>query len=439
MNINMGFFMFMITLFLVFVLFQNIGCGVSSPELDSIENVDPGFVRIDETDPGFVKVDDADQGFVKIEKGEFVVDGAVFRFAGSNAYYLPNYNKIDPSVVERTFNTFSAAGITVVRMWAFYDGYDCGYSKIDATENVIQTSPGVYNEEALRDLDFIIARGKKQNIRFILPFINYWDELGGICQYNTWAGAKNPSNNMEFFLSNADTQKWYREYIQMLLNRVNTITGIAYKDEPAIFSWQIMNEGRNSGKNPEVLRNWYRDIAMFIKSIDSRHLVGTGEEGFDHNKPSIYSLNQYSNHYPIRANEGSSYLLNTAIPEIDYGNAHWYPSEYGYGHMITQSMITAQKAWLIDHSQIAKQFGKPFLLGEYGFPGWGDERVETMYTSLWEQAEKMNLNGSLLWQLTADYTKCAESGGNICWPGGREDTELYLAFMRHIVQLQSSP
>lgn len=391
------------------------------------------------TVPGPESVEIVKPGFVHIQNGAFALDGNEFQFAGTNAYYLPNYNKIDPSVVERTFNTFKAAGITVVRMWAFYDGYDCGYSSIDSDENVIQTSPGIYSEEALRDLDFIIARGKQQNIKFILPFINFWDELGGICQYNTWAGASNPSTNMDFFLSNEDTQLWYRQYIHMLLNRVNTFTGVAYKDEPAILSWQIMNEGRYRGQNPEVLRDWYREIAQFIKAIDPHHLVGTGEEGFDHNMPSVYSINQYSNSYPLRANEGTSYMLNTKIPEIDYGNAHWYPSEYGYGHTITENMLTAQNAWLTDHSIIAKRFGKPFLLGEYGFPGWGDERVAAMYTSFWAKAEEINLDGSLLWQLTSDYTKCTEYGGNICWPGGREDTELFRTFMNHINHIQSNP
>jgi len=405
--------------FLIAACFQDTAGDVSEPELQYSVTAKPGFVYI--------------------QNSMFALDGNEFRFAGTNAYYLPNYAKIDPSVVESTFNTFKAAGITVVRMWAFYDGYDCGYSSIDADENVIQISPGVYSEEALQDLDFVIARGKQQGIRFILPFINFWDELGGICQYNTWAGADNPSGNMDFFLSNEKTQQWFKQYIHMLLNRVNIYTGVAYKNEPAILSWQIMNEGRYRDQNPEILRDWYREIAQYIKSIAPDHLVGTGEEGFDHNKPSVYSINQYSNGYPLRANEGTSYLLNTAIPEIDYGNAHWYPSEYGYGHNITENLLAAQNAWLTDHSNIAKQLGKPFVLGEYGFPGWGDERVAAMYTALWSKAEEIGLDGSLLWQLTSDYTKCTEYGGNICWPGGREDTKVFLAFMNHINNMQPSP
>ena len=415
-----GLFSAIIIIFLLLgACFQDTTGEVAEPETQRIGIVKPGFVHI--------------------QNSSFALDGIEFRFAGSNAYYLPNYAKIDPSVVERTFNTFKAAGITVVRMWAFYDGYDCGYSSVDPDENVIQISPGVYSEEALQDLDFVIARGKQQNIRFILPFINFWDELGGICQYNTWAGADDPSGNMDFFLSNEKTQQWFKQYIHMLLNRVNTYTGVAYKDEPAILSWQIMNEGRHRGQDPEILRDWYREIAQYIKSIAPYHLVGTGEEGFDEGTPPIYSVGEYSNTYAFRANEGTSYLLNTAIPEIDYGNAHWYPSEYGYGHHITEEMLTAQNAWLRDHSKIAKQLEKPFILGEYGFPGWGDERVIAMYSALWAKAEEMELDGSLLWQLTSDYTKCTEYGGNICWPAGREDTELFRAFMNHIYYMQPDP
>lgn len=378
------------------------------------------------------------RGFVQTQNGDFVVDGQVFRFAGTNAYYLPNYQKIDPSVVDRAFNAFEEAGITVVRMWAFYDGYDCGYSRNDRNENVIQTAPGVYSEQALRDLDRVIAKGKEKGIRFILPFVNYWDELGGICQYNTWAGVSNPSRNMQAFIDNPQTQKWFRDYISMLLNRVNTVTGVAYKDEPAIFAWQIINEGRLPGRNPTVIRDWYQEIARYIKSIDPNHLVGTGEEGFDEGTPSEYSVREYSNTYVLRSQNGTSYLLNTAIPEIDFGTAHWYGPDYGFGQDPNETHLRAQRAWISDHARIAEELGKPFFIGEYGYPGWGDNRVLTSYRDFWNHAESVDLDGSLLWQLTADYVKCYEFGGNICWPAGRADQTLFREFQQHIQTMDNS-
>lgn len=380
---------------------------------------------------------DPEEQFVQVENGEFVLNGSPFYFAGTNAYYLPNYQKLEPAMVDRAFDLFEETGIRVVRMWAFYDGYDCGYSQHDDTENVIQTAPGEFNEDALKDLDRVIAKGKEHGIRFILPLINYWDELGGICQYNTWAGAAEPGRNMEFFLQNENTQKWYKDYIATILNRVNTVTGTAYKDEPAIMSWQIINEGRNSGADPAILRDWYREMAQYIKSIAPRQLVGTGEEGFDEYTPSAYSVNEYSNTYVLRANEGTSYIFNTSIPEIDYGNAHWYAPDFGFGNTASTGLLNAQNAWIKDHKNIAAEVGKPFLLGEYGFPGWGDERMEVIYPHLWDLSEEIRLHGSLLWQLTADHIKCYEFGGNICWPGAREDEELYMKFKDHIFRMNN--
>lgn len=375
--------------------------------------------------------------FISTENANFVYNGQPFHFAGTNAYYLPNYQKLDTSAVVRAFDAFEDAGIRVIRMWGFYDGYDCGYSAQDNSENVIQTAPGEFSESALQDLDQVIAMGKERGMFFIIPIINYWDQLGGLCQYNTWAGVEDPSRNMSAFIDNEDTQQWYKNYITLLLNRVNTQTGVAYKNEPAIFSWQIMNEGRNSGQEPEIIRDWYQEIAQFIKSIDSNHLVGTGEEGFDEGTPSDYSEEAYSNTYALRAREGTSYILNTAIPEIDYGNAHWYAPDYGFGSTASEDLLTAQKAWIQNHQDIAASYNKPFILGEYGFPGWGDERVEAIYSELWDFAEETKLDGSLLWQLTPDYIKCWEFGGNICWPAGREDEVLYENFTQHVENMNT--
>ncbi len=375
--------------------------------------------------------------FVEVQNSGFVLDNEAYHFAGTNAYYLPNYEKLNSSVVDRAFKLFEDTGISVIRMWGFYDGYDCGYSKNDPDENVMQTAPGEYSEEALRDLDNVIAKGKEHGVKFIIPFINYWDELGGICQYNTWAGASNPSRDMEFFISNSQTQQWFKDYIDMLLNRVNTVTGVKYKDEPAIFAWQIMNEGRNAGGDPQVLRDWYQEMAQYIKSIDSNHLVSTGEEGFDEGTPSEYTVEDYKNTYPLRSENGTSYVLNMAIPEIDFGTAHWYPNEFGFGTTVDDEMLVAQRAWLDDHQEIANSHGKPFVIGEFGFPGFADDNVHAMYDALYEHAESIQIDGNLLWQLVADGTKCWEFGGNICYPAGRADADLYMKFQEHVTNMKN--
>lgn len=399
--------------------------------------------KVDETD------DSKPLSFVRVQNGRFVVDSEVFRFAGTNAYYLPNFEKVNPNLVDRTLDEFQTAGITVIRMWAFYDGvWRCGENPDPANENVIQTAPGEYNEQALRDFDHVIAKGKERNIRFLLPLINFWDDLGGICQYNTWAGASDPSRNLDFFLNNENTQKWFRDYISMLLNRVNTETGIAYKDEPAIFGWQIINEGRNNGQEePQIIRDWYQQMLQYIKSIDSNHLVSTGEEGLDHYSlghgehqefvhPN-YSSEAYSNSWVIRADAGTSFVLNSVIPESDFLTFHWYPRAVGFHEASFNQVIQAQHAWLSDHQKIANDAGKPLVLAEYGFSSPTYTPDQALYEDLWEQAEQLRLDGTLMWQFVVDDTKCPENGGNICWPGGRKDRDLYNGLRDHIQTMNS--
>lgn len=392
-----------------------------------------------------------DNEFIHVQGGLFMLGNDPFTFNGTNAYYLPNYQKAgdypgDPAMVDRAFDAFEEGGVKVIRMWAFYDGYDVpgSYSSQDARENVIQTDPGVYSEEALADLDLIISKGKERGMKFILPFVNYWQELGGISQYNFWAGNGTASwgnNRMQMFMDGTQQQQWFRQYISMLLNRVNTETGVAYKDETAIMAWEIINEGRNPADagSGVVLRDWYREIAQFIKSIDSNHLLATGEEGLDENEPLQYTAENYSNTYCNRAQEGTSYILNTQIPEIDFGRAHWYPDAFGMGISVNPALLLSQEAYCLDRYNIALTSGKPFMLGEFGLPSWNEDSKLAMYVPHWEMVENSGIAGSLIWQLTADHHKSFEFGGNINWPGGNRHLKLFLEFLNHSLNQNGTP
>lgn len=367
-------------------------------------------------------------GFVGTQGTDFVLDGEVFRFAGTNAYYLPTYEKINSSVVDDAFDAFEEAGINVVRMWGFYDGPPQYGADIS-----LQPEPGVYNETDLQRLDNVVAKAKEHGIKVILTLTNNWPDLGGMPQYNEWDG--NAGGGMSHFISDPDTKQWFKDYISMLINRTNTVTGVQYKNEPDIFAWEIIGEARLPGGNAEQLRDWYQEIAQHIKSEDSNHMVATGEEGFDEGAPSEYSVNDYSNIYALRAGLGTSYLLNTAIPEIDYGTAHWYPEVWG----LSPSDYTAQHAWMSDHARIAEDLNKPFVLGEWGHDsGYGSNEQIEMYRDFYNHAESIEMDGSLIWQFTAGSTKCYEFGGNICWPGGRQDQTLYNDFRSHIEVMNNS-
>ncbi|MDI6820666.1 MAG: Ig-like domain-containing protein [Patescibacteria group bacterium] len=364
-------------------------------------------------------------GFINVSGTNFILNGQPFYFAGSNAYWLPVYEKLNPNSVTLTLDFFVANNITVVRMWGFYDGKDCSYWSNDP---IIQTAPNVYDEQSLVYLDRVIKKAKDRNIKLIVTFTNYWHELGGICQYAVWAGVGtggNPTSaQAQWFYTNNTAKQMYKDYVNMLLNRVNTQTGIAYKDEPTIMAWELINEGRNpanAGSGIQI-RDWYREMAQYVKSIDNKHLITTGEDGFDENQDNLgsqYNRSGYSNTFFMRSGEGTSYILNIQIPEIDFAQAHLYPDAYGFSTSNDYYYwIRDGGTYITDHKKIATQYNKPFIVAEYG-SGWHDGWVadssykRARYESWWGTIEQTNTSGGLLWQFVRD-TKCSESAGNIC-------------------------
>jgi mannan endo-1,4-beta-mannosidase len=81
------------------------------------------------------------------------------------------------------------------------------------------------------------------------------------------------------FFSSPACRQLFRNFATALLTRVNTITGVAYRDDPTIFAWELINEPRvPQDWSGDVLQNWIVDLAAHIKSIDPAHMLTTGVE-----------------------------------------------------------------------------------------------------------------------------------------------------------------
>ncbi|KAI3830263.1 hypothetical protein L1987_04400 [Smallanthus sonchifolius] len=75
----------------------------------------------------------------------------------------------DPSTKSKVSDAFQEAskiGMNMVRTWAFSDG----------GRKPLQTSPGVYNEDMFKGLDFVISEAKKHGLHLILSLVN---DFGG--------------------------------------------------------------------------------------------------------------------------------------------------------------------------------------------------------------------------------------------------------------------
>jgi hypothetical protein len=335
-----------------------------------------------------------DGEFVTREGSRLMLTGDPFRFVGTNAYFLqPEIVYGNVSGVVETLDAAASLGMSVVRTWAFNDN--------DSLKDpaAIQAEPGVYREESLEALDHVVAEAKQRNIRLILTLVNYWPDYGGVRRYMSWCdcGATESS-----FYSEEEMKGWYRDYARMLVNRTNTVTGIPYRDEPAILAWELGNELRNPGGSVDDFLAWQEEMATYIKGLDPNHLVADGGEGFDDAHELYPGL---SNSYAVRGDEGVSYHRLVSLPSIDMVSYHLYPNSWGLND------DSDVETWIQVHQQLAWQAGKVAYLGEYCARQNDSLRVE-VYDHWLTTALIDNQNaGALLWGLVyqdrPDYDGCS--------------------------------
>lgn len=104
-------------------------------------------------------------------------------------------------------------------------------------------------------------------MKLVLVLLNNFDDLGGINSYTNAYGGDHNS-----FYTNPQAQTAYRNYISFFVNR--------YKASPAVFSWELCNEPRCRGCSTSVIYEWASSTSAFIKSLDDKHMVTLGDEGW---------------------------------------------------------------------------------------------------------------------------------------------------------------
>jgi mannan endo-1,4-beta-mannosidase len=322
-----------------------------------------------------------------------------FYFLGANAYYLPFIAAYgQTATVSALFDAARSLGMTVLRTWAFFDSPDT----TDA--GVMQLRPGVFNESGLRSLDFVVAEAKRASIRLVLPLVNNWDDYGGMNQYVRWKSEAMTGAHDDFY-SDALIREWYRSYVSMLLTRVNTFTGVAYRDEPAIMAWELANEPRSSDRSGQMVCRWLDDMSRFVKSIDPNHLVGSGEEGFDISPAGYEASGGEGAAWLFDGTGGVSFTLNSALPSLDFAGIHLYPEAWSLP-------VDAANSWIRDHCRIAGTLGKPLVLGEFSIRDGKAQAFESwLRTALLDGAA-----GSLVWQLLDGVREDPEGFGFV-YPG----------------------
>ncbi len=332
-------------------------------------------------------VQPAPSPFVTVDRANarFLLGGKPFFFAATNAYYLAQEHAYGSSVTLDALDASKAVGVRVIRTIGYCDGYQvAGTNPNDPA--IIQLTPGVYQPSGLAAIDFVVSEAGKRGIHLIITLVNNWTNYGGMQQYVQWAGL----TDHDAFFTNPNVKQLYKNYLRDFVTRTNGITGIAYKDDPTILSWELANEARcasDPGAVRGVLASWYQEMATYLKSVDPNHLVGTGEEG---NDVSSAGYSSYSSGGWLDGTTGSSFRANIAVPAIDWGTVHVYPDNAGMSNALTDG-----SNWILDHVNLARAQGKPLVVGEYGL----STSPHSIYKSWLDVVESSGAAGASLWQL----------------------------------------
>jgi mannan endo-1,4-beta-mannosidase len=295
--------------------------------------------------------------FVTRSGTTLVLDGRPFRFGGANIEWLgvAGYGPADPAgphlpshhEVDDALDTAKELGAAVVRSQTMGDSVGC--------DVCLEPTVGVFNDAAFERVDYALAAARKRGIRIIPTIIG--DDArdgGGGCVYLRWRGVDVPNCsliNMDPFWTNEQVLADVELHIKTLLDHVNVYTHVAYKNDPTILGWDLMNGG---GSNTP----WTRTIARYVRSIDTHHLI----------------LSAYQNA-----------KLGAVGACVGFVYAHW---SLGYD---------VAKPWI----DACRRAGKPFIAYEYGWDRTNLPTQASLRRFLATLHATPNVAGDAFWALQA--------------------------------------
>ncbi len=253
--------------------------------------------------------------FVAVSAGKFMLNGQPYYFIGANFWQGMNLGVDGPdgnrALLAQDLDGLLQIGVTNLRVMASSEGPDTEPHRMVPA---LMEAPGKYNLGVLDGLDYLLAEMGKRGMKAVMVLNNYWQWSGGMGQYVSWH-EKSPipypgdyrifMNYVAKFYACEECQAWYRQHIQTMVDHTNPYTGLKYRDDPAIFSWELANEPRR------YPLSWINDTAAFIKALDPNHMVTTGSEG-------------------TPPGESQNFIETHQGPDIDYSTIHIWPQNWGW-------------------------------------------------------------------------------------------------------------
>lgn len=315
-------------------------------------------------------------GFIYVRGHQLYANRKPYYFVGANYWYgsllgLEKDPKRGIERLRRELDLLKSNGVTNLRLMAGAEGSGLmnGVTRVGPP---IQPMQSKFDERALEGLDQVLAEMGKRNMRAVIFLSNNWEWSGGFQQYLIWNNVissewltKKPSwdelrDNVAKFYSCAPCKNAYDRQARSVITRKNRVTGKKYVDDPTIMAWELANEPRpmRPFANDDY-RQWIIDTARLIRSLDGKHLITTGHEGW------------------IGTQDIGLYEAVHADKNIDYLTIHIWPKNWGWfapGKMEEDLDNTERETikYISENLAIAEKLDKPMVIEEFGLPRDGE-------------------------------------------------------------------
>jgi len=311
-------------------------------------------------------------GFIIAQNAQLYLNGERIRIVGGNSYgifseYLGAGHVTDlvPNALQR-FEDAKSANLKVIRFWLDIAPSDYWFGKAyDMYNNPPDHS--LYFEALDRLLDDAAANG----IRIVPVFASAFDQW-------TMEGS-----NTNFWIVGSQSNLLFKDFVYEIVNH--------YKNDPRIAWWELANEPNYystiwlSKATHSELVVWATDLAAFIRSIDSNHLIEGG-----YNNMGNLDMNKFD--------ELNSFMdiASHHIYDVDL-----YTLEAGKG--ITDE-YTAVNDYVQMFTDRAKNvLGMPILWGEYG-ADMNAEPMSPFHDWFLEAIYNHDSDVALVWSWEEGYT-----------------------------------
>lgn len=379
-----------------------------------------------------------DSEFVTTDGTKFKLNGKDFYFQGSNVYDI-GFNQPGPKNfyeedIISLFKFYKKNNITVLRAWAFSNlepirdektgGIKYNQSWWKKFHFQKEYGKGV-DYDGMKQLCYVIQQAEKYDIKLILSLTNFEHAFGGIPWYMheylkaekninmSWKeieNSKEEGTRIVDFFSLKKTRNAYKTYVNSLLNYKNPLTDRLIKDEPAIMAWDLCNEPHTKDfdepldKRGDTVYEWVKEMSGYIKNIDKKHLVTTGEEGYIVGEETGNATFDWL----YNGIKGVDFKRNATVANVDFLTIHSYLDRWD--NFDVSSAINFCDKYFKDRADIAKEVNKPIVLEEYGYSAKMDKRgswkkdhpkdpTNAFFRRVHGVVNKYDYAGMLVWQL----------------------------------------